>query len=623
MDTGYHSANKIRNTYKNRLFALSFLFVAVILIYGAYLFRLQIIEEGVYKSRAQSVSRRIIPVQAQRGEIYDRNFDEPLVTNRDSFAVDIIPAELSSETLQEVVEKLSNVLNVSSEHILSKIPSNYRSVYQPVEIKGGVNFSTISYIAERIEKFPGVTWHSKPVRQYHDLDSLSHTVGYVGSITSEELRVKYNEGYGINSVIGKSGVEKQYDKILRGENGRRFLTVDAHGRAMDGEVIEEIPPENGLNLVLTIDRDIQKLAEEALGERTGSAIVLKPATGEILAMVSYPWYDPNIFSSPDRIGTFSEMSLDSNYPFINRTIQSSYAPASVFKIVMSSAAYEEEALSPEKTVLCEGSMRVGNRVFNCHKKEGHGRVDLSNGLAESCDVYYYTLGLNYLGVDTIFRYSKNYGFGEYTGVDLPGEIKGQVPNPEWKKQNLNSQWVGGDTVNMSIGQGYLAVTPMQMANMIAMTVNEGEVYKPRIIKEMRDSVTGAVEETLEPELLRSSTMRKETFKKVQEDMRGVIDHGTAEPAVTTEAVEIAGKTGTGEVGYDDRWTAWFGANGPYGAPPEEQVVVVTMVEAENEWEWWAIRAANIIFQGIFAEQSYEEAIEELDWGWLHNDGVNR
>ncbi|MFO7850278.1 MAG: penicillin-binding protein 2 [Spirochaetia bacterium] len=623
MDTGYHSANKIRNTYKNRLFALTFIFVITIMIYGGYLFRLQIVQGGEYKSRAQSVSRRIIPIQAQRGEIFDRNYNEPLVTNRDSFAVDIIPAELDSEKRETVAKKLSEVLTISAEDVLSKIPVNYSSYHQPVEIQGGVDFSKISYIAEHIEQFPGVTWHSKPVRQYHNIGSLSHAIGYVGSITSEELRVKYNEGYGFNSIIGKSGIEKQYDKILRGENGRRFLTVDAHGRSMDGEITEEIPPENGLNLTLTIDRDIQKLAEEALGERIGSAIVLKPATGEILAMVSYPWYDPNIFNSSNLIGNFSRLSLDSKYPFINRTIQSSYAPASVFKIVMSSAAYEEEAIPPDKTILCEGSLRVGNRVFNCHKKEGHGHVNLSHGLAESCDVYYYTLGLNYLGIDTIYRYTKNYGFGEYTGIDLPGEIKGQVPNPEWKKQNLNSQWVGGDTVNMSIGQGYLAVTPIQMANMIAMTVNGGEIYRPHLVKEMRNSITGGVEETIEPEILRSSNMRKETFEKVQEDMRGVVKNGTAEVAITTDAVDIAGKTGTGEVGYEDRWTAWFGANAPYGAPPEEQIVVVTMVEAENEWEWWAIRAANIIFQGIFADQTYDEAIEELDWGWLHNDRVTQ
>jgi penicillin-binding protein 2 len=179
--------------------------------------------------------------------------------------------------------------------------------------------------------------------------------------------------------------------------------------------------------------------------------------------------------------------------------------------------------------------------------------------------------------------------------------------------------VGGDTVNTSIGQGYLTVTPLQMANMVAMTVNEGEVYKPHLLKEVRDPVSGALLKSKEPELLRSSSIRPETFRKVQEYMRGVVTDGTAEVVITTDAVKVAGKTGTGEVGYEDRWHAWFAANAPYGAPPEEQVVVVAMVEASNEWEWWAVRAANIIFQGIFADQSYDEALEALNWEWLHND----
>ncbi len=619
MNGVYNSAHSIRSTYKNRLLALTLLFILVILMYLGYIFRLQIVQGVEYKSRAKQVSRRIIPIQAQRGEIFDRNYDYPLVTNRDSFAVDIIPAEVDSQSMEEISARLGEVLGMTGAEVAAKIPAEYRFSHQPIEIRSGVDFSTITYIAEHIEDFPGVTWHSKAIRQYLDVGSLSHVVGYVGNITSEELQVLYNEGYGINSVIGKSGVEKRYDEVLRGENGKRFHTVDVHGRAMEGEVIEEIPPENGMNLVLTIDSEIQKLAEEALGDRMGSAIVLKPSTGEILAMVSYPWYDPNIFNKRDAGKEFRELSLNKNKPFLNRAIQSSYAPASTFKIIMSTAALEEEAISPEKTILCEGSLQVGNRTFDCHKPEGHGYMDLAHGLAESCDVYYYTLGLQYLGVDTISRYSRRFGLGEYTGIDLPGEVKGLVPTPEWKKQNLNSQWVGGDTVNMSIGQGYLDVTPLQMANVVAMTINKGTVYKPHVVKELRDPVSGSLEGEIEPQVLRSSSIRSEIFEKVQDYMRGVIEHGTAEVVITTDAVKVAGKTGTGEVGYEDRWSAWFAAGGPYGAPPEEQLVVVTMVEASNEWEWWAVRAANIIFQGIFADQSYDEAIEALGWGWLHND----
>jgi len=422
---------------------------------------------------------------------------------------------------------------------------------------------------------------------------------------------------------------------------RRYNVVDVRGRQISSGETTETPPENGKNLVLTVDRKIQQLAQEALGNRMGSAIVMKPATGEILAMVSYPWYNPNDFyteSSESAYRSYAldpehpflnravqsesayrSYALDPEHPFLNRAVQSNYAPASTFKIVMSTAALEEEAIDPEKEIVCNGSLWVGNREFNCHVPEGHGPVDLKKGLAESCDVYFYTLGLNYLGIDLISKYSKQFGFGEYTGIDLPGEVRGLVPTPAWKERVYGSPWVGGDTVNTSIGQGYLNVTPIQMANMVAMVANEGLVYKPHLLKEVHDPVSGKTVDTIETQVLRSSSIRKETFKQVQENMREVITDGTAEVVITTEAVKVAGKTGTGEVGYEDRWSAWFAAYGPYDAPPEEQVVVVTMVEAENEWEWWAVRAANIIFQGIFAEQNYDEAIEALNWGWLHND----
>ncbi len=619
MNDSPYSANTVRNTYRGRLILLVSLFSLVVLLYIGYIFRLQIIQGGEYRSRARQVSRRIMPLNAQRGEIFDRQYDSPIVVNMDSFAVDIIPAELSKESLRKSAENLAPLLSLSTEEIIAKVPDDFASFHQPVELQDGVDYRSISYIAEHIEDYPGITWHSKPIRQYLNIGSLSHVVGYVGNITSEELQVLYNEGYELNSVVGKSGIEKRYDDVLRGVNGKRYYTVDVHGRMMEGETIEEVQPINGSSLVLTIDMEIQTLAEKALGERMGSAVVMKPASGEILAMVSYPWYDPNIFHTADAKEKFRELSLDTNNPVLNRAIQSSYAPASTFKVVMSTAALAEEAISPDRKIYCDGSLRVGNRVFKCHVPEGHGYVDLPHALAESCDVYYYTLGLNYLGVETISRYARAFGFGEYTGIDLPGEIGGLVPNPDWKEDALNSPWVGGDTVNMSIGQGFLSVTPIQMANMVAMTINGGTVYKPHVLKELRDPVTGAVTKTIEPEVLRSSTVRDDVFEVVQDYMRGVVEHGTAEVVITTEAVEVAGKTGTGEVGYEDRWDAWFAAGGPYGAAPEDQIVVVTMVEASNEWEWWAVRAANIIFQGIFADETYDEALESLNWGWLKND----
>jgi penicillin-binding protein 2 len=604
---------------KGRVIVLGLIMIVVSLVYILYLFNIQVVHTIFYQNRAKAVAMRSLTVPAQRGEIYDRNADYPLAMNVDSFALYIVPAQLPDEERDAVFERLARVLGVEKSAIESKVPFRTAQYYQPIEIKSGVDLLTVTRIAEQVEDFPGVSWSSKPIRSYNDVQSLSHILGYVGNITVEELQVMFNQGYNLNSVIGKSGIEKNYDTILRGKDGKSFSTVDVRGRQVGGIDNRLETPENGKNIVLTIDRDIQKLSEEALGDRMGSVVVLKPATGEILAMVSYPWFDPNLFYSDSSDEAFRKLSLDPNHPFLNRAIQSANPPGSSFKIIMTTAVLEEEAFDPFQTIQCNGSFQLGDRSFNCHILTGHGPLYLKQALEESCNVYFFTVGLRHLGIDVIAEYSKMFGLGELTGIDVPGEIKGQVPTPQWKQQRFNSPWVGGDTLNTSIGQGYNLVTPIQLANAVALTVNRGVIYKPHFLKEIRDPTSGAVVDTIAPEILKTAPIRKETFDTVQDYMRGVIVEGTAEVVITTKAVAVAGKTGTSEVGYDDRWHAWFAANGPHGAPPEEQIVVITMVEAENEWEWWAVRAANIIFQGVFADQTYDEAIEALRWGWLHND----
>ncbi len=609
------------STVKFKIYFFLSLIILILLVYILFLYDLQVRKSTEYKSRARDVSLRVNTIPAQRGKIYDRNADIPMVVNIDSFAVNIIPAEIDEKQIDSLILKLSEILKLSPDLIRGKIPANYKNQYLPVEIKSGVSLSTINIIAEKIEDFKGVTWIGKPIRSYLQNGSIAHVLGYVGDITSEEFQILYNSGYDINSVVGKSGIEKYYDKILRGADGIHYKTVDVQGRKIQNVQIEDKLPENGKDLVLTIDRDIQKLAEEALGERIGSVVVLQPGTGEILAMVSYPWFKPNTFYGNKSSSAFRAAALDSRHPFLNRTIQSSYEPASTFKVIMTTADLEEKLFPIDKSINCEGSVWFGNREFHCHVPEGHGNLILHEALEESCNVFFYTLGLKYLGNDIISDYARRFGFGSYTGIDLPGEIPGLVPTPEWKERVYNTKWVGGDTVNMSIGQGFLNATPVQMANMIAMIVNEGVIYKPHLLKEIRNSVSGEILEKRKPEILHTSTIHNDTFKGIQDYMRGVITDGTAKVVITTEAVKIAGKTGTGEVGLEDSWNAWFVAYGPYDALPEDQIVVVTMVEAVNDWEWWAIRAANIIFQGIFADQTYDEAIDSLKWGWLRNKRV--
>lgn len=611
-------------TPSRRARTLTILSLVMFIVYTCYLFYLQIIRLNEYRNRAANIARQSTVISTQRGEIYDRNYATPFVINTDSFAVDLIPAELPAERREAVFASLSTKLGMSIDEIKKKIPPSTYHLYQAIEIRNAVPYETVTAIAERIEDFPGVVWHSKPVRNYVETGSLSHILGYVGDITKDELKVLYNQGYKTGDIIGKAGVEKQYDSLLRGKDGIQYKTVDVKGKQVSSKLTDIVPPVMGSNLVLTIDTEIQRLAEKALGQRMGSVVVLKPATGEILAMVSYPWYDSNLFTGQEYSTAYARMLADPKSPLINRAIQSSYPPASTFKAIVTAGILEEKSFPPDKTVLCTGQVAYGDRVFHCHVKTGHGRLDLAGALAESCDIYYWTVGRDNLGIERIVAYAKDFGYGKITGIDLPGENEGFVPTPQWKERKYHEKWLGGDTMNMAVGQGDLLVTPLQMANTIAMIVNDGIVYRPHILKEVRDPLSGALVKTIVPEEIIRSRTSKETFSTLRDYLRGVITDGTARFPVSTKAVAVAGKTGTAEVGIKDRWHSWFAAYAPYKAEnPQDVVVVVVMVEASNPWEWWAPYASNVIFQGIFAHQDYETAIDKLGFRYLVNKPQGR
>jgi penicillin-binding protein 2 len=591
---------------------------AIFAFYIVYLFSLQVIRGSEYQGKARRMSQQVVTIPAQRGEIYDRNATVPMVLNVDSFAVDIVPAELPRDRLDTVFQKLSGFLGIAVSDIRAKVPPAYYHLYQPIEIKSNIDYATIATIAEHLDELPGVSWHNKPIRNYLETGSLAHVIGYVGDITKDELQELYNKGYTAGNIIGKTGVEKQYDSFLRGTDGKEYNTVDVKGKRVTTEQFETIAPSMGDNLVLSIDKNIQQICEKALGQRMGSVVVLKPATGEVLALVSYPYFDPNLFNQPNGAKIYSQLLQDPNNPFLDRAIQSSYPPASTFKIVMSTGIIEENAFPVDKKVNCPGTLSYGDRIFHCWiGKTGHGYLDLKGALAQSCDIYFWTVGRDYLGIERMVSYARDFGFGEATGIDLPGELSGFVPTPQWKEKRFHEPWLGGDTMNMSIGQGYMMVTPLQMADMVAMVVNEGTVYKPHILKEIRDPLTNNVIRSVEPEVLLTSRVKKETFRTVKENMRAVITEGTAKFPMMNKIVQIAGKTGTAEIGLHDHWHSWVASYAPYDAPdPKDVIAVVVMVEASNKWEWWSPYATNIIYQAIFGNQSFEDAVKTLKFDYL-------
>ena len=596
---------------------LGFLIMLIFIVYVLRLFSLQVVEGAQYRKQSQTISSQVKTIDAQRGEIFDRNATMPMVINTDSFAIDLIPAEIPAGHYDSVSSRLASYLGISKKEIDRKVPDYLRRSYTAVEIRSNVPFSVISNIAENITDLPGVSWRSKPVRNYVETGSISHVIGYVGDITKEEIKVMYNitdsdgkKVYTNKSIVGKTGIEKQYDLVLQGIEGRESRTVDVRGHVISDAPIVE-PPQMGKNLVLTIDMRIQELAEKALGERVGAAVVLRPSDGEILAMVSYPFYDQNLFNDDNAAAQYNRLAEDANRPLLNRVVNAAYPPASTFKIIMSTAMLAEKAFPSAKDVECTGRVDYGNRIFHCHQKWGHGYLNMKEALAQSCDVYYWVIGRDYLGVDKISSYAKEFGFGESLDIDLPAQQAGFVPTAPWKERRFHQKWLGGDTMNMSIGQGYTLVTPLHIANMVAMVANEGKIYRPHLLKEIRDPASNEVIEQVKPQILHESNIDESVWREVQNAMRYTITDGTPAFPLNNRVVQIAGKTGTAEVGSIDHWHSWMACYAPFNAPPEEQVVVVVLVEAANEWEWWAPYATNIIFQGIFANQSYEEAVNAL------------
>ena len=618
--TSLNSAEK-----NGKMLVLALIIITVFVVYILKLFSMQVVEGEKYRSQSKNMSSKIRTIPAQRGEIFDRNADYPLVVNVNSFAIDVTPGQIPADRYDTMTARLAGFLGMKKSDIDKKIRP-VRNSFTAVEIKANLPFEIISDIAENSFDLPGVSWRSKPNRYYMETGSMSHVLGYTGDITKDEINMMWNQGYTATSVIGKSGIEKQYDNLLQGVAGKESWVVDAKGRTISAKPQID-PPQSGKSLVLTIDTRIQKLAETALGERVGAVVVLKPASGEILAMVSYPYFDANIFNTDDSASQYQKIARQKNQPFLNRAVDAEYPPASTFKTIMSTAMLAEKAFPSNKTIECSGRIVYGGRVFNCHKKyPGHGWLDLKNALAQSCDVYYWIVGRDFLGVDTISSYAREFGFGQSLEIDLPSQKSGFVPTAQWKERRYHEKWVDGDTMNMSIGQGYTLVTPLHIADMMAMVCNSGTIYKPHLLKEVRSPGTEAqVLEKIEPEVLHQSNVDRAVWREVQNALRYTITDGSAEYPMHNRFIQIAGKTGTAEVnGYGkDHWHSWMVAYAPFDAPVDQQIIVVTLVEAVNDWEWWAPYCTNIILQGIFANQTYDQAITTLGFRYLMKSNVRR
>ena len=586
----------------------------VILLFLSFLYRYQIIENKQFRNYIDKLVTRQNQLRSLRGNIYDINKDMPLAMNVSAYRIVMDITQFPKKNRETLVSELAVLLNISENFIYSVLNSkNEQNISKT--LLDNLQYGEVVNILEKIGDFPGVTWQRVINRYYPHNSSMSHIVGFIGKITENETRLLNYEGYTVYDDIGKAGIEKVYEKELRGQAGQKKEIVNVFGEKVyqGNEIIESV--KHGNNLVLSIDRNIQTIVEKAIGNRVGAAIILKPHSGEILSMVSYPRFNPNILSiSSDKKLIFDIVS-NADSPFFNRAIQASTSPASTYKVLMELAFLQEFPNDWNYSMYDQGFVAIGNRIFSDWYRLGRGWINISDALAYSNNTFYYTIGVNKLGISNIVRYSSLIGLGKKTGIDLPGEVSGTIPSSHWKFLRYRKPWLAGDTANISIGQGYLSVTLIQLANFVAGIVNEGTIYKPHLLKEVREQISGTLIKSIKPEVLHTlDNIDKKVFKRIKKDMRGVVQYGTAETVITTTAVSIAAKTGTGQIYADVKephFNSMFISYAPYDALVEDQIVLVIWIDAVNKWEWWAPKAANIIYHAIFTDSTYEEALQDL------------
>ncbi|MCS7202515.1 MAG: penicillin-binding protein 2 [Dictyoglomus sp.] len=535
----------------------SFLYIIHVLLFilAFRLFHVQIIKGDFYDDLSKRNYLKFIIIPFPRGLITDRN-GNILASNKVKYSLYLVPPY---EFDENKTKNLAKILNLSFEELeknLKKINS-----YNPaVLLKKNLDNKEISLLESNRKKLPSFIINMELERTYPFGSMASHILGHVGEIGKEEFLNGEDFDYSLGDMIGKSGLEKIYERYLRGRKGYRSIELFSNKRKYN--LLPSKDPEPGNTLVLTIDKDLQELAEKVLGDDVGVIIISDPWSGEILALVSHPDFDPNKFVIGFSKKEWEELINNPKDPFNNRAISSLYPPGSIFKLIVALSVLENNKISLREKFYCSGGISLGKNFFGCWKSEGHGSIDFLEGIAQSCNVVFYNLGLR-VGPDEISKMAKKFGLDEKTGIDLPGELKGLIPSPAWKQNKLKEPWYPGDTLNMSIGQGYILTTPIEIHFMMSIIATEGLGYKPHLVKKIINS-QGEVVKVFEPEILRKVSLKPESWKILKEGMKLVVDKGTGRSA-KGEIWSVGGKTGTAQNPHGDSH-AWFGAFFPLESP---------------------------------------------------------
>ena len=577
LDYVFDASDNFKKNLRFRVLLLLGFVLAGFFIIFVRLWYLQVAQARQLKAQAENNRLRQITFPGMRGDIYDR-FGVKLVGSRPSFNIVLIREDISD--LNDVLSKLEKLVKVNAEKTLEKITAV--PPFVPVIISYDISREDAAILEEHRYELPGISIAIRPIRNYRYGSFAAHLIGYLGEISREQMQDPVLDEYKSGDIIGKYGIEKSFEPILRGARGKKLLEVDATGREL--KVISREDSGVGKDLYLSLDYETQLKAERLMEEKRGAIVAMKPDTGEILAIVSSPAFDLNKFAYGVEPNYWKELLADKYHPLNNRAIMGLYAPASTYKIIIATAALEESVIDPEQKLLCAGYFKLGKKWYRCWNREGHGNVNLLGAITQSCDIYFYQVGMK-LGVNKISQWARKFGLNSITGIALEDERSGLVPTKAWKEKYRGAPWILGETMSIAIGQGYTLVTPLQMAVVTSSIANGGHVVQPKLVYVKNNDET-----ELETLGRRNIGVKPETLEFVREGLLKVVNsrYGTGKHAKIW-GVQVAGKTGTGQVvkkrnedirEHDEmpeklRDHAWFVGYAPYENP---EIVVSVVIE---------------------------------------------
>ncbi|MHB8772847.1 MAG: penicillin-binding protein 2 [Syntrophales bacterium] len=591
-------------------FRLFFAIVAIALtLIVMRLWYLQVIKGDELRQRSENNSVRLRKLKPMRGLIMDAE-RRVLVDNQPSFDLVFIPNR--TKEIGKVLDTIKSLYAARSltQPSFSMLTGKMKPLV-PVIFERNISMEKLAVVETHALELPGVVAEVTPVRQYLNGEMTAQVIGFTGEVSREELDRDNQDRLTPGDVIGKFGIEKYLDAHLRGKSGAEQVEVNVAGKAVRS--LGRIPSSPGDNVVLTIDAVLQETAWKAIGNRSGAAVALDPRNGAVLALVSSPSFDPNLFNSGIAPGDWEALATDPRHPMENRSISGQYPPGSTYKPVVAAAALEEGLITPETSFYCNGSFDMGNRIFRCWQEKGHGHVNLHRAIVESCDVYFYNLG-KLLGVDKIAAAARAFGLGAPLGIDLSREKGGLIPTKQWKLNRFREPWQPGETISISIGQGFDLVTPLQLANVYATLGNGGTLYRPRLIKQL-ESADRHVLKVYEPEKLGSLPFAPKTVQLINQALWGVVnERGGTGYVLKRKEADVAGKTGTAQViglpqdqkarkakriSADYRDHALFACFAPHGNP---EIAVAVILEHAGHGGSAAAPVARKIIDAYFAQK---------------------